>query len=241
MFSKKDNSQTLWVGLSFLVIGLTAGLLFNSGGSIFGGGENDSSDTVDVADQVDPSKLETVSVSVDNDPVMGEADAPITIVEFSDYQCPFCKSFYDDTLPTLIKDYVEEGIVKIVFRDFPLPPDKHPQATLAAEAAECVRAYTTGDPDESYFAMHDLLFTNQSSWSGQETAKDTMVALAKDELGVEILSCLDSGEMTAEVQADYVAGKSYGISGTPTFFINGKKLVGAWPYEVFEKVIEAIR
>lgn len=242
MLFKKDNSQTLWVGLSFLIVGLTVGLLFNSENNPFNPSQTDTNgDTANSIEQFDPDSLDVVSVSVDNDPVYGDPEAPITIVEFSDYQCPFCKSFYNETLPTLIQEYVDEGIVKIVFRDFPLPPDKHPQANLAAESAECVRAYTTEDADEAYFAMHDLLFENQSAWSGQLNAEEVIVGLAKDELGVDIQSCIDNGEMVAEVQADYTAGKTYGISGTPTFFFNGKKLVGAYPYEVFEKIIESLR
>ena len=235
--NKSNNTQTLFVGLSFLVLGLIIGLLV-SNGALTPQGPSEETTVQSAADQVDPDQLETVSVSEDNDPSLGSADAPVTIVEFSDYQCPFCRSFVNETMPSLLEDYIDQGIVRVVFRDFPLP--SHPQASLAAQSAECVRAKTTEDADTAYFAMHDLLFENQSAWSGKTDAKETMVNLALENLNVDIQSCLDSEEMKAEVEADYVAGKSYGISGTPSFFINGKKLVGAWPYEVFVKVIEAV-
>ena len=237
MFSKSNNTQTLWVGLSFLAVGLIFGMLISNGTISQTSSEGQE---VDPVDQVDPDKLETVSVSEDNDASVGEATAPVTIVEFSDFQCPYCTSFYSNSLQSILENYVDQGIVRIVFRDFPLP--SHPQANLAAQAAECVRAKTTDeDANAAYFAMHDWLFENQTSWSGQTDAKEQMVAAAKDNLNTDIQSCLDTEEMKAEVDADYVAGKSYGISGTPSFFINGKKLVGAWPYAVFEKVIEAVR
>lgn len=238
MFFKKENNQTIWVGLSFLIVGLGAGLLIGKGG-LFATQESEAQS--EAIKNFDPKELETVSASVDNDPILGDPNAPITIVEFSDYQCAFCREFAKETLPSLIRNYVDEGIVKIVFRDFPIPPDRHPQAGLAAEAAECVRAYASENADETYFEMHDLIFGNVVSWSGQINAKEVLVSLAKEELGIDIQTCLDSGEMTEEVQSDYVAGKGYGVGGTPTFFINGKKLVGAWPYEVFEIVIESLR
>lgn len=238
MFSKSNNTQTLWVGLSFLVVGLIVGMLVSNGALTQ---TADTTQTGNPADDVNPDLLDTVSVSEDNDASIGEADAPVTIVEFSDFQCPYCSSFYSNAYQSIMTNYVEAGIVRIVFRDFPLPPDKHPQANLAAQSAECVRAKTTEDPDTAFFAMHDLIFENQSTWSGAADAEAKLVALAKDNLGVDITACLETEEMKDEVDADYVAGKSYGISGTPTFFINGKKLVGAYPYEVFEKIIEAVR
>lgn len=236
MFSKSNNTQTLWVGLSFLAVGLIAGMFISNGGVLMQTAQQTESE--DPA-QVDPAKLQTVSVSEDDDPSLGEDSAPITIIEFSDFQCSWCNYFYLNTLPELLSNYVDQGVVRIVYRDF--LSSKHPQSSLAAQAAECTRAKTTtADRDSVYFDMHDLLFETQSSWSGAPDAKEQMVDLAAS-LNVDIQTCLDTEEMKAEAEADYVAGKSYGISGTPTFFINGKKLVGAHSYEVFEKIIESLR
>ena len=234
MFSKSNNAQTLWVGLSFLAIGLILGLLITNGSL------TQTASTTDAEEEVRPDQLETVAVSEDNDASIGSDDAPVTIIAFSDFQCYWCGRFHTDTMPSILQNYVEEGIVKLVIRDF--PAGSHSEANVAAQAAECVRAYTTeADADTAYLEMFDVLFNEQSAWSGQPDAKEQLITLAKSQMNVDIKTCMDTEEMKAEVDADYVAGKSYGITGTPTFFVNGKKLVGAHPYEVFETVIEALR
>ena len=241
MFSKNNNAQTLWVGLSFLAVGLMIGLLVSSKGSFLDDLRDDSEVVTEpeaAAPQVDPKDLEVVEVSVDDDAMLGDADAPVTIVGFSDFQCPYCHAFYKETMPSLVKDYIDTGKVKLIFRDFPL--SGHPQANLAAQAAECVRAVSDAAPDDvAYFAFHDWLFENTTLWSGKEDAQEVMITAAQDNLDLDIRSCLESGEMADEVNADLAAGRGYGVSGTPSFFINGKKLVGAWPYEVFQTVIDS--
>ncbi len=238
MFSNNNNSQTVWIGLSFLAVGLMIGLMFSSGDNVFAnlfGGEEEVEEAA--VPDVDPDTLDVVDVSVDDDAVLGDPNAPVTIVEFSDFQCPYCSSFYKESLPQIMANYVDTGKVKIVYRDFPL--SGHPQANTAAQAAECVRAQGALAKDELYYDFHDWLFENLSSWSGNENAMEVLITAAQDELGVDIRTCLENGEMADEVNADMTAGRSYGVSGTPSFFINGKKLVGAWPYAVFEKVIES--
>ncbi|MFA4814554.1 MAG: DsbA family protein [Candidatus Gracilibacteria bacterium] len=235
MFSK-NNSQTVWVGLSFLAVGLMAGLLISNGGisENFGSANEEAV----AAPDVNPDDLEVVDVNVDDDAVLGAADAPVTIVEFSDFQCPYCHTFYSESLPSIISDYVDTGKVKLVFRDFPL--SGHPQANLAAQAAECVARTDTGVKNsEAYYAFHNWLFENLAMWSGNDDAMEVLITAAQDELGVDIRTCLENGEMADEVNADLTAGRGYGVGGTPSFFINGKKLVGAWPYETFQKVIES--
>lgn len=239
--SSKNNSQSIWMGISFLVVGVALGMIINNGGaSLFQKADDTAVDSNVAAEPtVDPASLQTVSVNVDDDAVLGDPNAPVTIVEFSDFQCPYCEHFYTQTFAQLKADYIDTGIVKLVYRDFPLPI--HADASLAAQAAECVRAQGAMAKDEGYYAMHDLLFENQSAWANNADAKSVIEGLAKDNLNVDISACLDSEEMKAEVEADYTAGRGYGVSGTPTFFINGKKLVGAWPYAVFQKVIDSVR
>lgn len=239
----ENNSQSVWMGLSFLAVGLMAGVIF-TGVSGEGGfanllrGESEVEE-VDNTPDVDPEELETVVVSTDDDPIMGDPEAPVTIVEFSDYQCPYCQAFWKETLPLIKEKYIDTGKVKLVYRDYPLP--SHTEADEAAKAAECVRDQGALAADEAYYAMHDALFLNRSVWSGQADPTDAIVALAEDldYDGERLRTCMASAEAQDELNADFTAGKSYGVSGTPTFFINGKKLVGAWPYEVFEKVIES--
>jgi protein-disulfide isomerase len=245
----KNSNQSLWMGISFLVVGLALGMVINTNGATLltqlTGKETDTKTTTQaqtdaqVADTVDPSRLESVAVSVDDDAVLGDANAPVTIVEFSDFQCPYCEHFYTDSFSQLKEEYIDTGIVKLVYRDFPLP--MHQDASMAAQAAECVRRADGKMDDAAYFEMHDLLFENQSAWSNNADAQAIVAALAKDNLGVDISACLSLEVMKSEVEADYTAGRGYGISGTPTFFIDGKKIVGAYPYLVFQKIINFVQ
>ena len=179
--------------------------------------------------QESPNQPPQIQVSADDDPVLGNPDAPVTIIEFSDYQCPFCRRFWQQTLPLIKQNFIDTGKVKLVYRDFPL--NFHQYAQKAAEAAECA-----GEQGK-YWEYHDILFERQAEWSAQGVQKFKDYAV---ELGLDLeqfSSCLDSGKYAQEVQKDYQDGISYGVRGTPTFFINGVKIVGAQPYQTFETVI----
>lgn len=174
--------------------------------------------------QQQPSEIE---VSVDDDPVNGVENAPVTIIEFSDFECPFCARFVEQTLPQIKENYIKAGKVKLVFRDFPLP--FHQNAKKAHEAAECA------DEQGKYWEYHDLLFKNYQSLiveNLKKYAQEMKLDVAK------FNECLDSGRMGAEVEKDLRDGANYGVSGTPTFFINGIELVGAQPYSAFAEIIE---
>jgi len=165
-------------------------------------------------------------VSPDDDPSWGPADAPVTIIEFGDYQCPFCKRFYDETLPQIQETY--EGQVRFVFRDMPLT-SIHPDAQKAAEASECA------DDQGLFWEYHALLWANQ-----QELDVPNLKAYA-GELGLNAATfddCLNSGKNTQEVQKDYGDAISYGVQGTPSFFINGQQLTGAQPFSEFQTIID---
>lgn len=175
-----------------------------------------------------PQKVE--DVSIDDDPFKGSADAPVTIVEFSDYECPFCARHISEVYPQIIENYVDTGKVKYVFRDFPL--SFHPNAFPAAVAANCAREQ--GD-DATYFEYHDKLFANQ-----QALTPENFVTYAEElDLDTEAFqTCLDSGKYDEEIEQDIADGSKYGVSGTPGFFINGWFVKGAFPYETFEQYIE---
>lgn len=191
------------------------------------------SDDVAVPTQTQPTDTNRDNPNVDagDNPVMGKADAPITIIEFSDFECPFCEKFYTETLPQLKKNYVDTGKAKIIYMDFPL--SFHPEAQKAAEAAECFREQKG---DAGYYKMHDKLFENQASLS-VENSKKWAKELGADSKKFD--ECLDSGKFESAVQADFSYGQSLGVSGTPSFFINGRFLEGAQPYSAFEQAIEA--
>lgn len=173
---------------------------------------------------------EPVNVSIDDDPIKGDKDAPVTIVEFSDYECPYCGRFFRDTFPQIEENYIETGKVKYVFRDFPL--SFHQNAIPAANAAECVREQ---GGDEMYFEYHDVLFQNQRAMDIASLKKyASEFNINQDKFS----KCVDDEKYYDEINKDFRDGQSYGVTGTPGFFINGKKLSGALPYTVFEQAIE---
>jgi len=181
-----------------------------------------------------PSPDARVQVSVDDDPVVGDAKAPVTIIEFSDFQCPFCERFFTQTLPGLKSKYIDTGKVKLVYRDFPL--SFHDNADEGALAAECA--------EDKYFEMHDKIFEGQGDWVGLPDPKSVFKGYA-NELGLDGWeSCYDSGKYKSEISKDTADGIAAGVSGTPTFFIGNDKdgyvrLVGAQPLSAFEAAIEA--
>ena len=158
-------------------------------------------------------------------PSRGPADAKVTIVEFSDFECPFC-SKAEDSVSTVMEKYA--GKVRLVFRHFPL--SFHPNAPKAAEAAACA------NDQGKFWEMHKQLFANQKALSVDEL-KQHAVAIGLEKGKFD--ECLDSGKNKGLVEADTKAGSDVGVSGTPAFFINGKLLSGAQPASEFEKVIDA--
>jgi protein-disulfide isomerase len=170
-----------------------------------------------------------VQVSVPDDaPRWGPEDAPVTIVEFSDFQCPYCARFVSQTYPQIKQNY--EGKIRFVFLNFPLPATMHPNAQKAAEASECA------DDQGKFWEYHDLLFANQSALDAA-SLKSYAAQLGLDTATFN--QCLDGGEKTAEVQKDSQDARSYGVGGTPAFFINGRLVSGAQPFSVFQQAIDA--
>lgn len=215
---EKKSNKNIWIIATFL-IALIAILAI---AGVFSPTANTSKDV----NKLDPINMNYL---IEDDDIKGNPDAPITIVEFSDYECPFCQRFYLTTYQQLKEKYIDTGKVNLVYRDFPL--NFHQNAQKAAEAAECA-----GEQGK-YYEMHDLLFEKGVS-EGIDSFKEyaSEIGLNREEFD----QCLDSGEMRDEVLKDLADGQSLGISGTPSFIINGKTLVGAQPIEAFEKEIESI-
>jgi len=163
--------------------------------------------------------------------VKGSDDAKVTIVELTDYQCPFCKRYVDQSMNQIVKDYVDTGKVRYMLRDLALP--FHSNAHLAAEAARC------GGEQGKYWEYHDKLFASQEEWS--EGKADNLFKQYAGEVGLnewEFNSCLDEGKYKTAVDEDIAMANKLGVRGTPTFFINGKKLVGAVPWATFKAAID---
>ena len=163
-----------------------------------------------------------------DDPALGNPSAPVTIVEFGDFQCPFCGRFFADTEQKIIDAYVKTGQARFVYRDFPITAI-HEHAQKAAEAAECA------NEQGKFWPYHDRLYQRQSEL-GIENYKRWAVELGLD--AGRFNACLDSGKYAGEVQSDFRDGQSAGVSGTPTTFVNGRLISGALPFEQFKSAIE---
>lgn len=176
----------------------------------------------------EPQQPSIAIVGADDDPVKGDKNAPVTIIEFSDFQCPYCGRFYSQTLSQIEEKYIKTGKAKFVYRDFPL--SFHQFAQKAAEAAECA------DEQGRFWEYHDKIFQNQQSLS-IENLRKWALDLSLD--GGKFGSCLDSGRYEEEIKKDFQDGSAAGVTGTPAFFINGILVEGAHPFESFKAVIEA--
>ncbi|QQG45123.1 MAG: DsbA family protein [Candidatus Sungiibacteriota bacterium] len=172
----------------------------------------------------------------DDDPVLGNPEALVTVIEFSDFQCPFCRRFFRDTLSQLKDKYIKTGKVRFVYRDFPLT-GIHDMAQKYAEAAECA------DEQGKFWQMHDKIFEEQDK-RGVATVFDITVADIKQWArgvglnGAAFDGCLDSDKYFEEVQKDFRDGQANGVNGTPGTFVNGRLIQGAVPFEQFASVIE---
>ncbi len=177
----------------------------------------------------DLSKADFESLK-DDDAVKGEKNAKVTIVEFSDFECPYCGMYYENTFKQLKETYIDTGKVNYVFRDFPL--SFHEDAYPAALAAECLREQKG---DSAYFLLHDRMFENQDKLSYENFEKWA------GEFGADkgkFKACFDGDKFKDEIASDMKDGQSVGVQGTPAFFVNGRFLSGAQPFDNFKAIID---
>jgi protein-disulfide isomerase/copper chaperone CopZ len=232
---KKENSHNFYVPISIVVAGLII-----AGAIIFTNrNQNPSPNLPTAASQPKPTLATATSQPkptaapaefkiTKDDHVRGNFEAPITLVEFSDFECPFCERHYP-TMNKILADY--KGKVRLVYKHFPLS-QIHPNAQKAAEASECAAE------QGKFWEYHDKLFENQASGLSLEKFKQW----AKD-LGLnssKFNNCLDSGKYAQKVQADYQEGAEKGVNGTPATFVNGQLVSGAVPYESFKQIIDSL-
>jgi protein-disulfide isomerase len=172
-------------------------------------------------------------------PIIGSPSAPITIVEFGDYQCHQCYNWFHNTKPSIFQNYVDTGKVNLVFVDLAFLGRDSPKAAQASYCAE---------DQGKYWEYHNQLYISQESkidngWANSERLKSFAFSLGLDPELFD--SCLDSGKYAKRVQSNIAEAKKFGVSGTPTFFIIGpngqqEKLVGAQPYSVFTQVLDSM-
>ena len=198
----------------------------------------------------DQAPQQAVEVAVDDDPGQGEENAPVTVIEFSDFLCPYCAASegfrpdlaaqmktrdasWEAAVPKIIETYVKTGKVRFVFRDCPFHGES---AIFAAEAAGCAQE------QGKYWEMHSLLFQNQDKFPEKSEEQTVFLQGLADQLGLEkelFSQCLASGKYKDEINKDLRDAQSAGVTGTPTYFINGQKAVGAQSFSAFQSIIEA--
>lgn len=222
----KLKKSTLWIGAA-AILGILLVASIITGGFGFGNKpEVGKTRNLPVQDAAPPAE---VKVEIGDSPVKGADDAPVTMMEFADFQCPFCGRFYSDTLPAFQESYIDTGNVKFVFKHFPLD-SIHPQAVPAALASECAKE------QGKFWEYHDIIFQNQQLLSG-ENYERWAVQLGLDK--TKFNDCYDSQKYLSRVASDVQQGNSAGVRGTPGFLINGQLVSGAQPFSVFQQIIEA--
>lgn len=226
MEPENTNSQSAKSSLSVPLSIMIAGLLI-AGAVWFKG-----SGSVDTTATVGGSK--PIKVELGNLPVLGNTDAKVAIIEFGDYQCPFCELFFQQVEPVLRDQYIKNGQAKMVWRDFAF---LGPESFWAAEAARCA------NDQGKFWQYHDILFNRQNGENQGAFVKDNLKKFA-GELGLDqgvFDDCLDSGKYTQAVKDDTDYGRSVGVNGTPATFINGEMVEGvnrADPLTSFKNIIE---
>ena len=156
-----------------------------------------------------PTTIKETDINIEGDPAMGDKGAKVTLVEFADYQCPYCGYAFQQIYPSVVAEYVKTGKVKYVFRDFPLE-QIHSNAFQASEAARCA------DDQGKYWEMHDKLFQNQKSLDAKGLA-DAAHAVGLD--ATKFQQCLDTGKYQAKIRSSVEAGRKIGVRGTPSFLL----------------------
>jgi protein-disulfide isomerase len=241
-----SNINTTYILVLLLIIAsFFIGVLFTKVQSLEKDGVQNSA--IAPSQQTDPQAPQQpaglIEVSIDDDPMLGDENAKVTMVDFSDYECPFCKRYFDETFAQIKKDYIDTGKIKYIYRDLPL--SFHQNAHAEAQAAECAREQ---GGDTAYFKYHDEIFKRTTS-NGTGLALDQLSVIAND-IGLNgsaLQSCLDSEKYKAEVDKDLADAAKYAATGTPSFFIgksgsgktfNGTILVGAQPFAAFKTIID---
>ncbi|HVZ11430.1 MAG TPA: thioredoxin domain-containing protein [Patescibacteria group bacterium] len=180
----------------------------------------------------DPSDV-LKNLTIGHFPAKGDPNAKVKVIEFADFRCPFCEQFFTNTETQLLKDYADSGKIAFYFRQYAF---LGPASVVAANAAECA------NEQGKFWDMHDWLYKNQPSETDTSMYNTDDLTNAAGTLGMDTTQfrdCLSSNKYGDKVTGDMTEGQKVGTSGTPTFYINGKQLVGAVPYDNFKQMIDA--
>ena len=241
---EETRKRDYFLPISILIAGvLIAGaLIYSTGKKTVGPAETKKADTGLVVQA--PAAIQGVEIG--DSVILGDQKASVTFIEYADYQCPFCTSFFKETEPLLIKDYVDKGNVKMVYKDFAFLDQfagGKNESHLAAEAAACAA------DQGKFWDYHDLIFKTEIADQQANPGKsenngnlnvEKLESLAQ-ELGLnknQFNSCLESNKYKDKIQKEVVEAQALGVKATPTFFINGQKFEGALPYPQFKATID---
>jgi protein-disulfide isomerase len=227
------NKVTIWKAISGILFLLLIASIYTSGFGLFekttptGNGVINNKPQQPTPEEQAPV-IDMNQIDLTGQPMLGEEDAAITIIEFSDFQCPYCSRAANGPVKEVIKNYVDTGKAKLYFMNYPL--GFHQYAQAAAEASECA------NEQGRFWEMHDKIFENQGSLS-----QESLVTWAKElKLDMNMFNtCLNDGKYKQEVQKDMAIAQSAGVQGTPSFLINGNLIVGAQPFEAFKQILDA--
>lgn len=186
--------------------------------------QRDAEGTVDAAKVAEAGKLK--------DMVYGKADAPVTIVEYASLTCPHCADFTINTFPKIKEKYIDTGKARLIFREFPFDP----RATAAFMLARCA-------PEDRYFPMVDVFFKQQQQWATAEDGEAALLQIAKlaGFTQESFKACLTNQQLLDDVRTTMERGsKDFGVSATPTFFINGQKYAGALSVDEMSAIIDKL-
>lgn len=236
-----EEAQTVKVGVGGSGLGVPAAIIVGAGliaaALFFGlrggaGFPSTGSGTPSGSDPTAPSApTAPVDVTAGDIPVLGDASAPVLIVEWADFQCPFCGRLHSEVFSPVREQYIQEGKVRWAYRDF---------AFLGQESVDAAMAARCANEQGKFWAYHDHLFENQAGENQNTFSRDKLKRFAR-ELGLDTAqfnTCLDSDKYEDAVAADTNAGRDAGVNGTPTTFVNGRMLSGAQPLANFTRVID---
>ena len=227
-----EKNENILNSYSIPISILIAGLMIS--GSIMYKGDSTATQTAQIGN-TDPETPKVVETSIqENDRILGDPDAKIEIVEYSDFQCPYCRLFWQNAYQDIKRDYIDTGKAYLVYRHLPL--DIHPVANITAQASECA-----GEQNK-FWQFHDIVFAKQAEL-GENTIDygRTEIEQWASEIEINMDSfnkCLDEERYAKKIEQDIASANEYGLRGTPSLAINGQLIIGAQPYSVFKSVIE---
>ncbi|MEZ7002662.1 DsbA family protein [Streptomyces sp. AD55] len=235
--ARRRRRRTYTAVAVLLAAALTASLALTLDGS--GDGDTKRRDTAaaetGAADPgpADESLLALARRDASDALAVGRADAPVVMIEYSDFQCPFCGRFARETKPELLRSYVDKGVLRIEWRNFPV---------FGEESDRAARAGWAAGRQKKFWEFHDVVYATERKRNSGAFAADKLVAMAR-EAGVPDLDAfradLESEEAGAAVERDAYEGYGLGVSSTPAFLVNGRPILGAQPTETFEAAVDA--